>query len=330
MMQRARARFAGLLSFRFAGLAGLLVAGFCCASCEKSTTANPAAPSADVLARVGTRELKASEFDGILTARQATSPVPLDPATVLEEWTQRETIAQGARRAGLEDDPEVKEILTSAMIAKFKERQLSAALDAASVADAEVQEAYEQQKGQFTAPEKARIAVLFMAAPKQDGPAAGEARGKIAAALALAKAESSPNAHGFGALAINNSEDQESRYRGGEIGWVDRKQYPARIDFAAIEAAFALQSPGQISDVVQGERGFYAVMLLEKRAATPVPFAEVAPIIRGKLLAKKREQVEATFLAKLRAEVPVEMHPERLPARPASKPAVPSLPSTLP
>lgn len=310
-----------LSSRRARALAAVLLA-WVVAGCHQET------PHTDVLARVGDRELRAAEFAQQVKAQQAKSPLPVNQRLMLDEWVAREVMLQAARKSGLAEDPEVQDILANILIGKLKERNLSAQLEAAAVSDEEVKTAYENERGQLMAPERARIAILFTpTGPGSSGPVA--AKEKMDKALSLARADvTGPQAAsltGFGALAIDYSEDQESRYKGGDLGWVEHERYPRRIEPAAIEAGFRLTKSGEISQVITGSKGLYLVKLLEKQAAAPKAFEQVAGPIRQRLLLKKRATIESDFQQNLRKGVAIEIHAEKLTDTPASQPVPPSI-----
>lgn len=281
----------------------------------------------DVLARVGDREIRIEEFSRLVEARQRTSPVPVDAKLLLEELVVRETCVQAARKAGFENDREVQEQIRDILVAKVRERVLAPQLEAATVSDAEVQRAYAARRAEFTTPERAHLAVLYLQAPPGD---AAPVRQRLENAQSQIRQASYRADRNFGALAVDYSEDQETRYRGGDLGWVERHRHPQRIEPVVIEAGFALPQPGAISDVIRGERGFYLVKLVERQPPSVAPLEKVEPAIRAGLLRDKRAQIEAGFAAKIREAVPVEVHPERLPASAAATAPAPNLPPKLP
>ncbi len=277
----------------------------------------------DVIARVGDREIRVEEFAAELRERQGASPVKLDPRRLLDESVEREIFVQTARHSGLESDREIRELIRDILVAKLKERVLTPQLEAATVSDAEVAAAYEKSRVEFTTPERVHLAVLF-----QEAPAGADAVGRqrLGAAQSRAQPVSNSRVESFGALAVEFSQDQETRYRGGDIGWVERGRHPQRIDDAVIEVGFALPAAGAMSDVIWGKNGVYLVKLIERRAPAAAPLASVEPAIRARLLREKREKIESAYLEKVRAAVPVELHPELLPASAASTDLPPKLP----
>ena len=65
----------------------------------------------------------------------------------------------------------------------------------------------------------------------------------------------------FSTLAILNSEDEGSKLRGGEIGYMGRGD----LDPAFANVAFSLTDPNKVSKVVESEYGFHIIQLIDKR-----------------------------------------------------------------
>ncbi len=94
----------------------------------------------------------------------------------------------------------------------------------------------------------------------------------------------------FAALAREHSDDQNSRERGGELGWVRRGQASPEVDKVLFEAP-----PGSFQLVETGY-GFHLVNLQERQTAHVQPLEEVRSDIEGLLKAQKvreRSQAEA-------------------------------------
>ena len=274
----------------------------------------------DSLARIGDKEITVEEFSRQWSMLQKSSPVPVDCEELLNEMINREVMIQAARKAGLADDPEVMNAMNEALIATLKARKLDAEVAAVEVTDVELRKAYELGGDRFVSPERVRLALLYV-----DGGSDG--RQRVQAALDLAK--TSAESPGFGAVAVKYSEDQETRYRGGDLGWIERGEYPKRIEAAVIEAGFALREKGQISEVIPGTKGFYLVKLLDRQPTSVVPLERVAADLRQQLLREKREQVASDFQRQLRDGLRVEVHAEMLQALPSPNPANEPVPPSL-
>lgn len=272
-----------------------------------------------VLARVGVVALSGQDFDRLLKERASPDGAGVDPKAVLQEWVDREVLVQNAVKAGVKEDPKVQEMIRDVLISEYKQRQLVPRLEAVEVTDEELKAAYEAEKSQLITPERVRLAILFLSSAfRAEEEAVLEPRRRLQSALEMARQADAGAVAGagarkdFGALAASFSEDQETRYRGGDIGWVERERFPSRLDPAVIETGFALTEPGEYSDVILGRDGFYVVKLLDRQAAAPVPLEQAAPALRHKLIEQKKEQVHTQFQAGLREGLIVEIHPDRL------------------
>jgi len=265
----------------------------------------------EVLARVGDAVITVADFERQLQARRGAGLVKVDAEELLGELVEREVLVQKAVSDGLRNDPEVKELIRDVLISKYRERHLDGLLDkAVEVSSEEVGEAYEQEKEKLMRPERVRLALLRLSAADAAEQEAQSRRLRIA--VEKASQESAAAQAGFGRLAVEYSEDQESRYRGGEIGWVERERYPQRLGREVIEAGFALREPRHISDVIRVAGGVFVVMLLERQPASAMPLELAGPVLRQRLVQQKQEQIRAEFQESLRRDLTVEVHCERL------------------
>ncbi|MBI4239356.1 MAG: peptidyl-prolyl cis-trans isomerase [Deltaproteobacteria bacterium] len=110
----------------------------------------------------------------------------------------------------------------------------------------------------------------------------------------------------FAQLAMEYSISPEAEV-GGDLGWVERGQFPT-----VIEEQCARLSVGAVSEIVQSEYGFHIFKVLARRPGRARPFAEVRAEIAERL---QQEAVAAAFaahVATLRAEARIEIHPEAL------------------
>jgi peptidyl-prolyl cis-trans isomerase C len=266
-----------------------------------------------VLARVGPSEIRVEQFRAQMARRGGGKPESLDRQALLEEMIEQEALYVKAVQAGLDKDPEVQRACRNLLIGKLRERELAPRLAKVEVTAEELRAAYDHDRPRHLRPAAVRLAALYLPA----GPAMKEAqvaglRERMAEARRKALEPPVAGAPGFGTLAIAYSEDQATRYKGGEIGWVEAERGPAWLGPAVRQAAGALKSPGDLSEVISDFRGVYLVKLIERRDAEPIPFSAVEPALRQRLLAEKRQQLERSFAQEACGSVPVEIHADRL------------------
>lgn len=99
----------------------------------------------------------------------------------------------------------------------------------------------------------------------------------------------------FEALAAKFSEDERSKLKGGELGWLTRQRVPA--EFA--DAVFSL-SPGETSKPFQTTLGWHIVRLQDRRAERLPRFIEVQQEVTALLESRKRERLLQELVQGLR------------------------------
>jgi peptidyl-prolyl cis-trans isomerase D len=95
----------------------------------------------------------------------------------------------------------------------------------------------------------------------------------------------------FAELAKKYSEDEASAKKGGDLDYLQRGRMVPEFD----AAAFAME-PGKISDLVKTQYGYHIIKVVDKKAATTRPLAEVRQQIQDQL-SYERAQAQAGDLA---------------------------------
>ena len=65
------------------------------------------------------------------------------------------------------------------------------------------------------------------------------------------------------------------------------------------DAAFAMNSPGELSPVVRSKFGYHIIRFDERRAGVPIPFAEVKPEIVEQEKANHRKRLRREYTNKI-------------------------------
>jgi peptidyl-prolyl cis-trans isomerase C len=279
------------------------------------------APGPDAaVATVGGQSITVAALELHMQRRAGDSGQPATPEhrkTLLEEILRVEALSERARRAGYDKDPEIVAQVRRLMARKLRQEELDPKLDALAVAEAELRRHYEQNPKEHALPRQARAALIFVKVPAQ-ADAARKAELEKRAAEALSAARKLPaDSVGFGAVAVQYSEDQATRYQRGEIGWVAEGREDYRWPSALSKAALALQKPGEIGPLVRTDEGLYLVRLIERKEAGRRSFDEVRPAIERSLLMQKRKALVDEYYEAAKREVGVEVHEAVLEAMPA-------------
>jgi hypothetical protein len=290
------------------GLIGWLVYGY---------ISRETRPEPDVIARVGPREIRVERFQEEALRRGGLRSEGLDRKALLDEMIDYEVLLVQAMEAGLDQDPEVRRSYHHLLVGKLRQQMLQPRIDAVEVTDEEVDRYYQAHIDEYTRPARVRLALLHLEThPTMSDEKREATRARLSEARTKAE-EIPPEVRGFGPLAIDYSEHQASRYKGGDIGWLSEgRDY--RWPEPVVSAGFALDQKGEVSDLIETDQGLYLVKLLDRRPAEVAPLEKVASRIRHKLLLEKRREVEKAFLVEKRAvTTPIKVYPEALASVPA-------------
>lgn len=302
--------------WRAAGLV-IVAAALALAGCEQ-----PSDSASHALAIVGDCEILPSDLQAEIDRRLAARHPVTGPSVVLEEMVLREAQIQRALAMGMDRDPEVRRAWENLLIGKLREEKLPAGPTTISVTDKELRAAMAQQAtADPVAPaERRRLAVLVRTKPLRFDPATGTRSVDLAATDAArerlqkarrAVADLPPDSDGFGPLAIQHSNHQRSRYRGGILGWIEAGACPPDIEPAVMEAGFRLGAIGECSEIVETENALSIVRLLETGTAeAPKPPSEQE--VRHRIATAKWREKVAKFEERVQLEARVVIHEDKL------------------
>ncbi len=265
-----------------------------------------------VVATVDGVAISAHDFTAELQRRDARAPGRFASAgarrALLEEMVDLEVLATRARREGYQADPEFKAWVQRALASRYREAQLASRLSRISATEEEIRSYYHEHAEEYATPERVRSAVIVVRVPARATP---QRRGALLerARSALSEARSLPaDVLTFGALAVRHSDDQATRYKGGDTGSLRREEHDARFPPALVEAVFALEDPGELSEIVTGPDGFYLAKLIERKPAAIRPLDELRESIRFHVIRANRDQIMRAFERELRKEMRVEIN----------------------
>lgn len=206
----------------------------------------------------------------------------------------RRAMADQAQAQGLDQDP-----ATAAALRIARDKVLSdaflAKLDRANAPTDEAAEAmarsmYKAKPERFQSPEEVHARHILIA-------------GDDAAARAQAEklVEDIKKGADFAALAQERSADKGSAAKGGDLGFFARGRMVPEFE----AAAFALQQPGQLSDVVQSKFGYHIIQLQARRPAGQRPFEEVRDQLVQEVKDTAMQQGRVNEAQKLQAQTQV-------------------------
>jgi len=288
---------------RVLALVAVLAAG-CRPSPDKMETADPT-----VLAEVGNRKITTADVlaeAGLRAGNRRSIP---EKEELLKDIIRREAALQRASEVGLDQNPVVRREMENVLIRHLLTLELDPRRESVSVSSNEVTAEFEAHPERYGNPAQARFAILFRAiAPRATDETRAEVRQRLEEVVGRADSGVVAGAvPGFGPIAAEVSEDQVSRYRGGDIGWLARGQVPSRIPARVIETGWNLPQ-GRPSGVLEEPDGFYVILKTDVREPGRVSFSSVEPTLRQSLLVRKRKEAEAEYHAGIARRFPTRIH----------------------
>ena len=301
----------------------LVLAASAAVSCRQEKPATAAAELApDVVVVVAGRPVLRSALEAELSRRGP----GVTKEAALDDLVRHEATLAQVRLSGFDRDPAVVAAVERLLVARFEERGLAAA-EAPVVSEEEVRAAYAADAARYAIPAAVRGGVLFLKSSPKAAPEQRAAVAEQAERLRIqAQAADGP---AFERLVREHSEDQATRYQGGDTGWLSAGADKKGWDPAIAEALRALQRPGDCAPVVTTATGFYVVRLTGTKPAATRPLTEVGPAIRHQLQQAKSEQSTAAFHGRMRAGLDIRTNTAalaRIVAPDSSAPRPPALP----
>jgi peptidyl-prolyl cis-trans isomerase C len=285
----------------------ILAAVLLAAGCKAKTGADAkgAVGPQTVLAQVDDVTITTTDMKELL-ARYANQPFVLARYSSLEKKKELldsliryEVLAIEARKKGYERDPEVQRAAKDKMAKLFTQKEINDKLKPTDVPDADVEKFYQEHTAEYARPETVRISQILV-----------KDRAKAQKALAAAKALPKSDLKAFRELVAKESEDADSRQRGGDLTQFDRAttQHPP----AVVHAAFALKEVGDLSELVTTEKGFVILKLTDRRPALTRTLDEAKPEIQRRLLEDMRAKRKREVVDEARKSIRVEIFDDQV------------------
>jgi parvulin-like peptidyl-prolyl isomerase len=245
----------------------------------------------DVVAKVGRTKLRLSDLDSSRGGKGRAQ----EARAALDGLVTRALLAEGARKAGLDDDPSIRARLRAAERELLAQAYLEKAV-AKATDEGTLRQRYVAEKEKLA---RRAIHVQALIFRVKDGSADAVARAQGEAARAYARLAGGVP---FEAIAKEVSEDPVSAARGGDLGVLLEGQVGA--DFFAAAAAL---KRGETSRPFKSGFGVHVVRALADPELAVPPFEEV----QGTLAAEARLEAQKALLERLRQETSVKVFYDR-------------------
>jgi peptidyl-prolyl cis-trans isomerase C len=162
-----------------------------------------------------------------------------------------------------------------------------------TVSEDECRKVYQEHSERFFIPERLRVSHLFLAAPPETAPEIVDAKKKAIEALAMRLA----SGEDFAALAAESSEDEATKFNGGDLGYFSETRMPPDFVAAAVKLG-----EGEISQPVQTRLGFHILKLTEIAQSEQRSFEQAREAIAVELANAKRAAAIKKLVVDLGAE----------------------------
>jgi peptidyl-prolyl cis-trans isomerase C len=238
-------------------------------------------------ARVNDKVITLEEVNSRLAAVARANPMlPPTKKTVLDELIKREVALQDARKAKLDQDPQVADTLNNVLVSAYIEKKLQPEFDKMTISDAEAKNWYEKHP-------EIRTSHIFVAIAPD-----GNADDEKAASKKLSELSSEIKSGklSFAEAAQKNSEDPSSSV-GGDLEY----RMLDRLDPNYYRAAVKLGKSGDMTGPIRSAYGMHLIRLTGKHGWNDVDRNRVKTII----FAERRQEVVNRFLNDLRQKAKV-------------------------
>lgn len=262
-----------------------------------------AAAAQDVVGKMGNVELQAAEVKALIDGlppearrRLAADPQQLERA-VREQLVLKAVLGE-AKQKGWDKRPELQPMFERAREQVIVTTYVNSVARPAEgyPSEDELKQFYEQNKAQLQSPPQYQIAQIYLPAPESMEKARADEVAKKATDIS-AKLSKTPA--DFARLAKENSAHKESAEKGGEIGWVNED-----VMVMEIRRVAARMNKGDISPPIKSAAGWHIIKLLDKRAPSLRPLAEVRGNLVAAMRQRKTQEGEKTYVEALTTKAP--------------------------
>lgn len=258
------------------------------------------------VAKVGDEYISLEYFEQAAKNRAGKHLDSLDYNVLLDELIVRQASIQFAKRHNQDNSYDYIQAVENLLIGQLRQQILQPKLDKIKVSEAEIQEYYQANPRKYQQNTRVQIAMLYQTLTgdiNQQIEQLNQVRDK---ALAIKLKD-------FGPLAIEHSDDQASRYKGGLKGWQIQgvaSKYPQAVQ----NIMFHLKL-GEVSPVIQTDKGLYLIKSVNKVNEQVLPFEKVRQKIYHQLITQKQQQAEIEFNQTVLKAISVERYLDKLPVK---------------
>jgi peptidyl-prolyl cis-trans isomerase C len=252
-----------------------------------------AAQASEVLAEVGDRTITVGEFVEGLGPPSAylrtTFQSPERLRTYVEGFVNAQLYSIEASRRGYDTHVRVVGTRDTAMGDLLVEHEVTDKVKANPPTEKEIRSEYDKDPGAFARGVTIRYSDILIKSQPQ-------------AEKLLDEAKQLDSVDAFKTLAVNRSQDEAARHRGGESESISVDSFRMHMT-PILGAVFALQEEGSVvPELVQDEKGFHILMLTHREVAHQPSFEQAEATARDRVTHRKTTELLNALSEQIRRE----------------------------
>lgn len=213
-------------------------------------------------------------------------------AGFLENYIRKYLVIQQARKTGFEKESHVQAEIEAAKESALFDLYVRDVISTEVVKEEDIRAFYEQNKADFTKPDRVRMRHILVSTSERSEAQAIEKITPVMQELFAARGDVMASGGGaqqfenFFAEAAKKYSEDITGPQGGELGWLDRDMLEAKI----AEAAFQMK-PGTMSGILKSPAGVHLIFVQEQQPAHSQSYEEARQGIREFLVSSNAQKV---------------------------------------
>lgn len=261
----------------------------------------------EVIATVGDLEITKSEFEKELHYKGQKFIDKVDKKALLEDMISKKLFLNKAKSIALEKEAKIKREYQYMLIGEIRKRFIEAKCKEINITKKDIKEYYQQHKEKYKLPLKRKFAIVF--AQKRLKNSIKEKQiitQRFAKLIKLYQEKNlAPANKGFGKYAIEYSEHQVSRYRGGELGWFNQDS-KLNWEQKVLDKGFSMAKVGDLSEIVETKKGYYLLRIMDEKKSKYKTLKEVYSKVKYQVIFDKQKEIKRNFDTELRIKYQID------------------------
>jgi hypothetical protein len=238
-----------------------------------------------------------------------------DPARMreyLDNLIRTEVLAQEALQLGYGDDPQIIDRVKSELSQRIINEEFDNKMRDKLVTEEDVKKYYDDHLGDYEKPPAIRLSHIFFAADPANKKDFEKAKAKAEKALKEVLAKDKDYA-AFSKIATENSEDQATKPRGGDLNYMSKDEMVAKFGQNFADVAYSLTKNNETYlKLVESKIGLHIVKMRGKRDEIKKTYDQMKSPIRSRLYYDRRTKALSDWVADVSKKHNLQVFDDRL------------------